>query len=413
MITVAEIKKKSENIYPDYLKSIISGEKFFSKIIRSDKTVSTDFNEMRNELAEVIEFSKDRKGYGYTITYKQVSTRKHGTQNLPDEISFQTETDYLKFLHREKESEIFKVNIKRILKDFPELLDWVKKHPKKVIENNKQWNELLLVCSYFKENPKPNLYIRELPIKIHTKFIENNKGILQELLSIVLDENCIHQQFTTAKVFEKRFGLKFNQSQIRIRILDKAISDKHLSKLTDITVTEEEFCNLQIPCEKVFILENKTNFSNLMNFLTLPQMENTIGIFGSGFKVGNLKNALWLANKEIFYWGDIDTHGLQILSQIRGYFPNTKSIMMDFETLNTFKDDWSKGEPTAVTTLPNLTEDEQKLFLFVKANSTDPIRLEQEKISHGYVLRQVSQSYKLTLKGLENASLISKRGIDM
>jgi hypothetical protein len=215
-------------------------------------------------------------------------------------------------------------------------------------------------------------------------------------MNIALPSENINREFTSAKDFERRFGLRFNQSQIRIRLLDKSISDKHLSGLTDITVTEEEFCNLQIPCEKVFILENKTNFSNLMNFLTLPQMKNTIGIFGSGFKIGNLKNALWLTDKEIFYWGDIDTHGLQILSQIRGYFKHTKSIMMNFETLNTFKDDWSKGEPTTANTLPNLTEEEQKLFVFVKANNTDSIRLEQEKISQDYVLKIISKIYDVS-----------------
>ena len=88
MITVVEIKKKSENLYSEYLKSIILGEPFFPKTIRSDKSVSIDFNEMRSELAEVIEHSKDRKNFGYTITYKQVNTRKHGTQSLPEEIKF-------------------------------------------------------------------------------------------------------------------------------------------------------------------------------------------------------------------------------------------------------------------------------------------------------------------------------------
>lgn len=391
MITITEIKKKSENIYPDYLKAVISDETFFPKIIRSDKSVSTDFNEMRSELAEIIEFSKDRKGFGYTITYKQVNTRKHGTQSLPEEISFKTETDYLKFLHREKEVQEFKENSNKVLSRFPELVDWIKKYPRKVIENGKQWNELLLVCSYFKENPKPNIYTRELPIKVHTKFIENNKGVLLELLNLILPPDNINQEFTGAKDFEKRFGLKYNQSQIRLRILDSTISEKYVSGLTDIEVTEEEFSKLKIPCEKVFILENKTNFSNLMNFLTLPQMENTIGIFGSGFKVGNLKTALWLGDKEIFYWGDIDNHGLQILSQIRGYFKQTKSIMMDIETLNAFKDDWSKGEPTTANTLPNLTSEEQELFAFLKA---DNLRLEQEKINQEFVLKQVAKIYE-------------------
>jgi hypothetical protein len=393
VITVAEIKKKSENLYSEYLKSIISGESFFPKTIRTDKSVSNDFNEMRTELAEVIQHSKDRKNFGYTITYKQVNTRKHGVQSLPEEISFQTESDFLKFLHKEKEAEFFKVNANKILSVFPDLTETIKKYPKKVIDNNQNWNSILKVCVYFKHNPKPNLYIRELPVNVHTKFIENNKGILLDLLNVVLPSESINEEFKTTKEFEKRFGLKYNQSQIRVRVLDKEISDKYLSGLTDIVVTEEEFCNLQIPCEKVFIFENKTNYSNLMNFLTLPKIENTIGIFGSGFSVSKLKNALWLADKEIFYWGDIDTHGLKILSQIRGYFSNTKSIMMDFDTLNTFKNDWDKGEPIHENSLPNLNSDEQELFHFVRADNINTIRLEQEKISQEYVLKQIAKIY--------------------
>jgi hypothetical protein len=394
VITVAEIKNKSENFYSDYLRSIISGETFFPKTIRSDKSVSVDFNEMRNELAEVIEHSKGRKNYGYTITYKQVRTRKHGVQSLPEEISFQSESDFLKFLHKEREAESFKADTTKIISLFPGLTEFIKKYPKKVVDNSQNWNSLLNVCLYFKQNPKPNLYIRELPANVHTKFIENNKGILLDLLNVVLPMGSINEEFTTAKKFEKRFGLKFDQDQIRIRVLDKYISDKYLSGLTDIQVTEEEFCNLQIPCEKVFVFENKTNYSNLMNFLTLPQMENTIGIFGSGFSVSKLKNASWLADKEIFYWGDIDTHGLKILSQIRGYFSNTKSIMMDFETLNTFKDDWDKGEPIYENNLPNLNSDEQELFEFVRADNISTIRLEQEKLSHDYVLKVLGKLYE-------------------
>ncbi|MBI4945538.1 MAG: hypothetical protein HY840_03950 [Bacteroidetes bacterium] len=388
MITVAEIKRKAENIYPEYLRTIISGEIFFPKIIRSDKSVSDDFNEMRKELTEVIEQSKDRKSFGYTITYKQVNTRKHGIQSLPEEISFQSKTDYLKYLRKEAEVETFKKNTENILNRFPALNDWIKKYPTKVIQHSAIWKELLDVCQYFKQNPKPNLYIREMPVQVHTKFIESNKGILLEILNIVLPVTHINEEYLTARDFEKRFGLKYNQSQIRVRILDQVIADKYLSGLNDIEITEEKFNNFNFPCEKVFILENKTNFSNLMNFLTLPQMESAIGIFGSGFKVGNLKNALWLTDKEIFYWGDIDTHGLQILSQIRGYFPDTKSLMMDFDTLNSFKDDWDRGEPTNATHLPHLHSGEHDLFLFVKENN---IRLEQEKISQPYVMRQINK----------------------
>lgn len=391
MITVAEIRKKAEGIYYEYLKSVITGEVFFPRTIRSNKSVSDDFNVMRVQLAELIEHSKDRKFFGYSISYKKVNTRKHGLQSFPEEISFQTEEDFLKFLNKEREVFFFKLNSDKIISEFPELKTWITTFPNKVIENAKNWDSLLVVCHYFKDEPKPNLYIRELPIKVHTKFVESCKGILHDLLTLILPIAKINPQYTSVKDFEKRFGLKYNQSRVRIRILDKVISEKYLSGITDIEITEDEFNNLQIPCKRVFILENKTNFSNLMNFLTLPQMEGTIGIFGAGFRVGNLKAASWLNQKEIYYWGDIDSHGIQILSQIRGYFKHTKSIMMDFRTLNAFKEDWCRGEITTVNTLPYLNKEEEELFNFLKGQNLKPIRLEQEKISHDFVLKELEQ----------------------
>ena len=29
----------------------------------------------------------------------------------------------------------------------------------------------------------------------------------------------------------------------------------------------------------------------------------------------------WLLEKEIYYWGDIDTHGFAIFNQLRGFLP--------------------------------------------------------------------------------------------
>jgi hypothetical protein len=39
-----------------------------------------------------------------------------------------------------------------------------------------------------------------------TKFIENNKGILLDLLNVVLPSESINEEFTTTRDFEKRFG---------------------------------------------------------------------------------------------------------------------------------------------------------------------------------------------------------------
>jgi len=54
----------------------------------------------------------------------------------------------------------------------------------------------------------------------------------------------------------------------------------------------------------------------LIHFLTLPERKKAVAIFGKGFQLNLLKDARWLAEKQILCWGDIDCHGFQILSQL-------------------------------------------------------------------------------------------------
>jgi hypothetical protein len=191
--------------------------------------------------------------------------------------------------------------------------------------------------------------------------------------------------------FEKRFNLKYREELIRIRILDEQLAKKLFFGVTDFSIPISQFVSLNIPCKRVFVLENHTNFtnfSNIFNFLTLPHLADSMAIFGKGFQIGLLKNAQWLSDKQIVYWGDIDAHGFQILSQIRGYFPQTRSCMMDFETFHEFQDLAVPGTDTTVTELANLTHDEHQLFTHL-LDIRERNRLEQEKIPQSYALKKI------------------------
>lgn len=358
MITVSEIKKKANTLYKEYLQSVVeANQSFFPRQIRSNKKPSEDFAKMKEELDELISGSTDRRSYGYSIHYETINTKKHGLQDLPQSITFECEENYLKFIGKEKEAAIFKKNVLQITTEFPQLLNWCKKNPFSVTANSDDWNEILKVCRYFTSNPSPDLYIRQLPIEIHTKFIEENKAIIQSLLDILIFN---HIQDQNERFFEKRFGLKYKPVQIRIRILDNNIANQYFSGLTDIAITEEELITLDAPCSKVYITENE------MNFLSLPTIENAIAIFGKGFAINALKNVNWLKSKSIFYWGDIDIHGFQILSQLRGYFPNTKSIMMNMDTYEQFKEMSVENKVANPPILSNLDENEICMYKFLK-----------------------------------------------
>lgn len=375
MITAQEIRNKTDKKYISFLQSLVEQRPFEKLVIRGDKSYTkSSLPEFEKEIQHIVSQSKEKKGFGYTLKFQLVKTKFLASQNLPISIYFDTEKDFLKFLDKEKEAELFKSDVEKITNVFPELKEWIIKNPLRVITNQTDWDNILKVCQYFKENPKPNLYIRELPINVHTKFIERNKSVIRELLDILLPE-YINAEY---KEFEKRFHLKFSEPLIRFKILDKEISQKFFSGIDDIAIPMSQFEILNLPIKRVLVVENKTT---LYTTLTLPKMEGTIAIFGSGYSVFNLKNTHWFSNVELLYWGDIDVQGFEILSQFRSYFSHAQSILMDRTTFEEFFEQ-DKGTLTNISVKLTLKDEEQQLYELLKVNNW---RLEQEKIPFNWV----------------------------
>jgi hypothetical protein len=375
MITPKEIKDKTERKYISFLQSLVEQRPFEKLVIRGDKTYTkSSLSEFEREIQQIHSYSKEKKGFGYSLDFQKVKTKYLGVQDLPISIYFDNEKDFLKFLGKENEVDSFKLNVEIILGEFPELKEWIIKNPKRVIDNANEWQNILQVCQYFKQNPKPNFYIRELPVKVHTKFVERNKSIIRELLDVLISEHVKSEE----KEFENRFNLKYAEPQIRFKVLDKTISDRFFSGIDDIAIPVSQFEKLNLPIKKVLVVENKTT---LYTTLTLPKMNDTIAIFGSGFSVFNLKNVRWLDNLKLLYWGDIDVQGFEILSQFRTYFPQTKSVLMDKKAFDKFFEN-DNGTPTNISTKHYLTDEEQELYEILKTNNW---RLEQEKIPLEYV----------------------------
>lgn len=376
MITAAEIKKKAERKYQDYLRSIVVCEPFEPIVIVCDKKPSSTISEYEKELKDICSLSKEVKGYGYTIEWKKVNSKALGMQDFPDKVMFDTAEDYERFLHKTNEVNCFRNNISNILADFPALREWIEKYPLKVVDNADNWCDLLKVVTYFAENPHPNLYIRELPIEVHTKFIERNKPIIRELLDVIISPYISNGE----KDFEKRFHLKCVEPTVRMRVLDKAVASTCFNGVDDVSIPVSQFCDLQLSVSKVFIVEN------LVNFLTFPQIEDAIVIWGKGYAVSAIKGSLILKSASLHYWGDLDAQGFEILSQFRGYFPQTQSLLMDKKTFDAYFEGES-GTHSNVSIELNLTEKEKILYEYIKDNN---YRLEQEKIPQLLVVKEIT-----------------------
>ena len=375
MITSIEIKKKALRKYLEYLRNVTAGTDFQPIEILCDKKASNTMAEFHKELEDIRSLSKEVKGYGYTIEWKTIKTKLLGTQDLPSRITFETADDYERFLQKKKEVADFRKDVARISEKFPKLQHWIEKYPQKVIENSEDWADIGKVLDYFFKNPQPQLYIRELPIEVHTKFIEQHKALIGELLDIVIKEYIN----TNEKEFEKRYNLRYDEPLVRIRLLDRTLATKFFNGMDDITIPVSHFLKLHIPITKAFVVENK------VNFLTFPLIPNSIVIWGKGYGVASIKDSELLKSIDLIYWGDLDAQGFEILSQFRSYFAHVKSLLMDKATFdNYFEKEY--GTPSKISVKLNLTTEEEELYQYIKVNN---YRLEQEKIPQRYVIEQL------------------------
>lgn len=381
IISPANLKQQALKIWKrgDFHRSYLQNINYFPLQIPikniSAKNLLANFGELQEAIYML---RQDSNKHGYAIVDKVITHRQLGEQTIPATIVFNTEAIFLSYLAKTTEFSQFKSLAQQTIQQHKLLKDWIIRYPFKIMKYVDVWLKLLKVCLYFNNNPQPNCYIRQLDIKgVDSKFIEQHKGILNELLPLILTEQDYHQDITGLNNhgFERRYGLLYDQPLIRLRILDSELA---IQGLTDLTLTVDEFKLLNIDTKTVFIAENK------VNGLAFPNYPKAIVIFGLGYSVNLLANAKCLHNNDLYYWGDIDTHGFAILSRLRQYYPQVQSLLMDQQTLEKFSElavyeSLGKSEQKAVS---HLTDKENALYQQLQKSL---LRLEQERISFLYL----------------------------
>jgi hypothetical protein len=128
----------------------------------------------------------------------------------------------------------------------------------------------------------------------------------------------------------------------------------------------------------VFITENE------VNFLAFPEVPESLLIFGGGYGWSALRDADWLHQRTVHYWGDIDTHGFAILDQLRVILPHSESFLMDRSTLLRLRD-LCTAEPTPTTRAFQNLRGEELAVLDCLRSGRGWLRLEQERIPFSLV----------------------------
>ncbi|RAI97678.1 hypothetical protein LX64_04981 [Chitinophaga skermanii] len=375
MITLQELLVKSDKHFFRIAGAILKNENPFPLVIPSDKKVKdTGFNQLQLAIVPLYNHSKEAKGKGYTVIWKTKNIQG-SPQKIPDKIFFESLEDYLFFTKREKVFLKIKETFKLITDSFPNNSQWVAEQPAFLLTYAGIMSDLLKVVRYFFDHSPPHpFYLRELPIALHTKFIEQNTKPLKKMLDNILPSYKIN---ITEKDFSGRYQIKRNNIYTQVRVLDEVL--KSTLGYHEVALTIDDAALLPWKPDKVFIIENGACFRSF------PKIKNSVAIFGEGFKSRVNKHIPWLANCELYCWFDMDAAGFEMLNMTRNYYHHAMSFLMDETTYNEFSS-FSVHSKYRKIELPHLHPYEQKMYAFLQKENR---RLEQEHITNRYVQEQL------------------------
>ena len=375
--TSAELKAQVQKLWDRgiLLSTVISGEDIFPRRMTlkgpDSRELSDSFPKVRDWIARI-----SRAAIQYRIEWRNINHRILGANKIPAEIWIDSLDDALAFIGKRLAVEQFAALVALTRKHQPKLLPWLVKRPLRALELAEEWPRFLEIVTWLLKQPRPGIYLRQIDLPgIHSKFIEGNRGVLGELFDYALPPEEINGTVTGAGGFCRRYGFRDKPLRVRIRILDPKLALLPTETDQDITLTQATFTKLNIPVTKVFITENE------INFLAFPQVPHAMVIFGAGYGFENLATVEWLRERNIYYWGDIDTHGFAILNQLRGFFPRAASFLMDQHTFLEHRALWGVEPSPETGILTRLTTVESTLYDQLRKNEWDhQVRLEQEKI---------------------------------
>jgi len=315
------------------------------------------------------------------LEWREVRHRTLGRNELPCALLFASPGQAAAVIGKSRELALFRSMCETTAAAMPQLCQWLAKRPLKALELATVWPQLLTMTAWMLANPQPGIYVRQIDAAgLDSKFIERHRGVLAELFDLVLPETAVNQQFTGTSGFARRYGFLDKPLLVRMRPLDEAIRWLCSAGDQDVSLTAASFTAMVPPVRRVFITENE------INYLAFPDVPDSLIIFGSGYGFDALAQAVWLADCDLFYWGDIDTHGFAILDQLRARFPHAQSLLMDRQTLMTHRALWGREPAQEHRDLPRLTADEASLYHDMRSNVLcEQVRLEQERIAFSHV----------------------------
>jgi len=310
---------------------------------------------------------------------------------VPAAAVFDNLDDVLASTGKRREAARLSDATRAVLDRYPSLLPWLLRRPLEALERVDEWPMLLATLDWFRLNPRSGRYLRQVDAPgVHSKFVESRRGLISELLDLVLDQQDIDDEAKGSGAFNRRYGLVDKPVLVRLRSLDETTRLCIVSPgtpavaIAELALRQFDFARLfplgESPFNEVFVTENE------VNYLAFPDRRNAVVVLGGGYGFSQLAGATWLHGPRIRYWGDLDTHGFAILDQFRSTFPEAESFLMDRDTLLAHKELWTTEPSPTHAELQRLTSKETSLYNDLRHDRlSTSLRLEQERLRFSWV----------------------------
>jgi len=324
--------------------------------------------EIAGRLAEVQEWAAawDRAARGpLRVEYKKVGGRQVGSNMIPCRAWIDGYEPAWELLGVRADVRRFSTLARATAESCPRLVPWVTRRPLRLLRLAGRWDELLAAVRWIDERQTPGMYLRQVDVPgVDTKFIEQHRGVLTELLDLQLAPDRIDAD---APDFAGRYRFRRKPGYVRFRVT--------VGAFTELSVRADEFAAPPPGTSRVYVVENE------ITYLAFPLPAGAIVIFGGGYAVDVLEPLGWLTDLDLVYWGDIDTHGFAILNRLRHRFGHARSMLMDRATLLAHRGQWVTEPRPATGRLDRLDAEEAGLYRDLLDGTLGPsVRLEQERI---------------------------------
>ena len=368
----------------DWLADVAAGSLLEPVTVPLHRPTATDVRDRFEDCRAWVDGWRDERARPLRVLRSPVGGRVSGLNQLPESVVVDTAADLVRLLRVERDVEAHRRMVDTTEQFAPELVPWLREGGHRLLDRADEWPGVLEALAWLRDPRNVGRFVREVDTPgVDTKLVERHGSVLAELLNRVLPPDRINASAARGDL-AGRFGFARRPEYVRWRWLGPG---RPSWPYREATVRADELAATPPEAANVLVVENE------ITYLALPDLLDTVAVWGKGYSLAGLHSQDWLAQRRVQYAGDLDTHGFAILDRLRGWHPGVTSVLMDRQTLLSHRDRWGREPAPTRTPLSHLTPDEDDLYQDLGQDVLGPsVRLEQERIDYAWLVSELRSS---------------------